>query len=163
MKRFVSVLLVTIFAIALFAGCGGASDNSGKSDNAKSVDLPAVMDKINSEYSLSLKALDSAGKLTRYYSIDVQDVKQFAAELDANNDAPVEIVLVEAVDADAADRVESALTTRYNSILSQYGSYTPEKVNMVKACKVTKDGNFVSMIVADNADGMLKIYQESIQ
>lgn len=162
MKRFVSVLLIAILAISLFAGCGGASD-SDKSDSGKSVDLPAVMEKINSEYSLSLKALNGAGKLTRYYSIEVNDVKQFAAELDSNNNAPVEIVLVEAVDADAADRVESALTTRYNSILNQYGSYTPEKVNMVKACKVTKDGNFVSMIVADNADGMLKIYQDSIQ
>lgn len=157
MKRIVSVLLIAVLAIALFAGCGGASDSG------KSVDLPAVMDKINSEYNLSLKALDGADKLTRYYSIDEKDVKQFAAELDSNNDAPVEIVLVEAVDADAAGRVEAALNTRYNSILRQYGSYTPEKVDMVNACKVTKDGNFVSMIVADNADGMLKIYQDSIQ
>ncbi len=157
MKRIVSLVLVALLAVAVFAGCGGAGND------AKKVDLPAVMDSINSANGLSLEKLDSADMLTRYYSIDAADVKQFAAEMDKNNDAPVEIVLIEAVDADAAGRVETALTTRYNSILRTYNSYTPEKVAMVEACKVTKDGNFVSMIVADNAAAMLKTYQDSLK
>ena len=152
MKKVISLATALVLFLAIFAGCG-----------AKEVNLSEVMDKINADFSLSLQTLESADDLNTYYSIETADVKQFAAEIDSNNNAPVEIVLVEAVDSSAADRVESALTTRYNAIISQYSSYTPEKLDMVKACKVTKDGNFVSMIVADNASEMLNVYYEYVK
>ncbi|MEE0913875.1 MAG: DUF4358 domain-containing protein [Ruminococcus sp.] len=152
MKKVVSLATALVLCLAIFAGCG-----------AKEVNLSEVIEKINSDYSLSLQTLESADDLNTYYSIETADVKQFAAEIDSNNDAPVEIVLVEAVDSSAADRIESALTSRYNAIVSQYSSYTPEKLSMVEACKVTKDGNFVSMIVADNASEMLNIYYEYVK
>lgn len=152
MKKVISIVSVFVLCLAFFTGCG-----------AKEVKLSEVMDKINSDFSLSLQTLESADELNTYYSIDTADVKQFAAEIDPNNNAPVEIVLIEAVDADAASRVESALTTRYNAIYSQYSSYTPEQLDMVKACKVTKDGNFVSMIVADKGDEMLNVFYSYVK
>ena len=152
MKKVISIVSAFVLCFAIFTGCG-----------AKEVKLSEVMDKINSDFSLSLQKLDSADELNTYYSIDTADVKQFAAEIDPNNNAPVEIVLIEAVDADAATRVESALTTRYNAIYSQYSSYTPEKLDMVKACKVTKDGNFVSMIVADKGSEMLDVFYSYVK
>lgn len=152
MKKVISIVSAFVLCLAIFTGCG-----------AKEVKLSEVMDKINSDFSLSLQKLDSADELNTYYSIDTADVKQFAAEIDPNNNAPVEIVLIEAVDADAATRVESALTTRYNAIYSQYSSYTPEQLDMVKACKVTKDGNFVSMIVADKGSEMLDVFYSYIK
>ena len=152
MKKVISIVSAFVLCLAIFTGCG-----------AKEVKLSEVMDKINSDFSLSLQKLDSADELNTYYSIDTADVKQFAAEIDPNNNAPVEIVLIEAVDADAATRVESALTTRYNAIYSQYSSYTPEQLDMVKACKVTKDGNFVSMIVADKGTEMLDVFYSYVK
>lgn len=152
MKKVISIVSAFVLCLAIFTGCG-----------AKAVKLSEVMDKINSDFSLSLQTLESADELNTYYSIDTADVKQFAAEIDPNNNAPVEIVLIEAVDADAATRVESALTTRYNAIYSQYSSYTPEQLDMVKACKVTKDGNFVSMIVADKGAEMLDVFYSYVK
>ena len=152
MKKVISIVSAFVLCLAIFTGCG-----------AKEVKLSEVMDKINSDFSLSLQTLESADELNKYYSIDTADVKQFAAEIDPNNNAPVEIVLIEAVDADAASRVETALTTRYNAIYSQYSSYTPEQLDMVKACKVTKDGNFVSMIVADKGADMLNVFYSYVK
>ncbi len=152
MKKVISIVSAFVLCLAIFTGCG-----------AKEVKLSEVMDKINSDFSLSLQTLKSADELNTYYSIDTADVKQFAAEIDPNNNAPVEIVLIEAVDADAASRVETALTTRYNAIYSQYSSYTPEQLDMVKACKVTKDGNFVSMIVADKGADMLNVFYSYVK
>ena len=71
--------------------------------------------------------------------------------------------MIEATDANAATEIETALAARYNSIISQYGSYTPDKLDMVKACSVTKDGNYVSLIVAENGPEMVKIYKEAIK
>lgn len=152
MKKVISIVSALVLCLAVFAGCG-----------AKEVKLSEVMNKLNSDFSLSLKALESADDLNKYYSINTADVKQFAAEIDPNNNAPVEIVLVEATNADAAGKIETALTNRYKSIYSQYSSYTPEKLSMVKDCKVTKDGNFVTMIVADKAPEMLEAFYKFIK
>ena len=152
MKRFFALVLAAVMAVSVLAGCGG----SGK-------DLKAVMKDLNSTYNLSLKELESKDDLKKYYSIEPDSVKQFAAEIDSNNNAPVEIVLVEAKDSAAADEVQKALAGRYNSIISQYASYTPEKLDMVKACKVSKDGNYVSLIVAENGPEMLKTFEDSIK
>lgn len=152
MKRVVSLAAVLALCLAIFVGCG-----------TKDVKLSEAMDKINKDYNLSLQTLSSADDLSKYYDIKADDVKQFAAEIDSNNDAPVEIVLIEAVDSKAADNIEAALTTRYHSIVSQYSSYTPEKLDMVKACKVTKDGNLLSLIVADNASDILNTYYSFIK
>lgn len=152
MKKIISVATAFVLCFLLFTGCGDSS-----------VKLNEVMDKINADFNLSLTKLEKAEDLYTYYSIDTADVKQFAAEIDSNNNAPKEIVLVEAADAAAADRVESALTTRFNSIYSQYSSYSPDQLDMVKDCKVTKNGNFVSMIVADKASDMLNVYYEYVK
>lgn len=153
MKKVISFAAVLAMCFVLLTGCGSGD-----------VKLNEVMDKINADFSPEItKTLTEAEELNAYYSINADDVKQFAAEINPDNNAPVEIVMVEAVDSDAADSVEQALTTRYNSIYSQYSSYTPEKLDMVKNCKVTKNGNFVTLIVADDADKMLDVYYEYVK
>lgn len=152
MKRIFAVAVALVLCLSLLAGCG-----------SKDVNLNDVMTKLNSDFSLSLQTLSSADELNTYYSISTDDVKQFAAEIDSTNDAPKEIILIEATDADAATRIEEALTTRLNSIMATYNSYSPDQVDMVKACKVTKDGNFVSLIVADKAPDMLNVYYEYVK
>lgn len=152
MKKAVFLLSVIVLCLTLLSGCGSSNAN-----------LSEVMSKINTDFKLSLKTLENVDDLNTYYSIDTADVKQFAAEINSNSNAPQEIVLVEAVDADAASRVEQALTNRYNSIYGTFKSYSPEQVSVVEGSKVTKDGNFVSMIVAENSADMLKVYYEFVK
>ena len=147
MKKICSLFTAFILCFVLLSGCSSTN-----------VELSKVMSDINSKYSLELKELTSTDELQKYYSIDPADVKQFAAEINSDSNSRVEIVLVEAVDSSAADRVNEALTTTYNSIVSQYAGYNQEKLPLVEACKVTQDGNFVSMIVADNGPEILETY-----
>ncbi|HCA04483.1 MAG TPA: hypothetical protein DEO32_01155 [Ruminococcaceae bacterium] len=149
MKKLIALALAMVMCVAAFAGCG-----------SKEVKLSEVMNKINTEYKLDLKSIDD---LNKYYQINNDDVKQFAAEINSDTNAPVEVVLVEAKDKDAAANVEKALQTRLNSIINMYGSYTPEKKAMAQACKVTNENNFVTLIVADDADKMLQTFNEAIK
>ena len=132
---------------------------------AKEVNLADLMDKMNSEYSVDATKYETKDDMYKYYNINADDIKQFAAEVgksdtDSEN---TEVVLVEATDSDAASRVETALTNRYNSIFQQNASYSAEKLDMVKNCKVTKDGNFVTMIIGEKASDMLKMFNDSIK
>lgn len=148
--------MAALVLVLAFAGCGG-----------KNVDLSTVMKDVNAKYTDAtggLKVLDQAADLDKYYMIPEKDVKQFAAEINPDTStAPVEIVLVEAVDKDAADEVEKALQTRYQSIYSLYSSYSADQVELVKKCGVTHEGNFVTLVVAENYDGIMEIVNAAIK
>lgn len=154
MKKVITLFCAAVLCVCFFSGCG-----------AKEANLSEVMDKINSSYDVKdLTKLTDVNDLNTYYGIDVKDVKQFAAEINTDSSkAPVEIVLVEANDASAAQNINTKLSARYNSIYSQYASYSAEEVAMVKDCKVTVDGNYVTMIVADKAPEMLEIFYSNIK
>ncbi|MCH5300891.1 MAG: DUF4358 domain-containing protein [Ruminococcus sp.] len=154
MKKIVSILCAAIICLVAFAGCSGQTD----------VDLKSVLDEMNSAYDTAgLEKITDVNDLNTYYQINPDDVKQFAAEISSSADSPVEVVLVEAKDATAAQNVTTQLSNRYNSIYSQYASYSPDQLDMVKACKVTTDGNFVSMIVSKDAAGMLDIFYKYVK
>lgn len=157
MKRIVSVILLAAMVLVVFTACGGS----------KAADLKAVLSDINSQYAdttASLKELTDVSDLDAYYMIAADDVKQFAAEISTDTSAaPVEIVLVEANDANAAANVQTALERRYNSIVSLYTSYSPEDLAIVEACSVTVSGNYVTMIVAENYSGMMEIVNAAIK
>ena len=139
MKKVISFAAVLILCLSIFAGCG-----------AKDVNLGDVLDKMNTEYSVDATKYETKEDMYKYYNINADDIKQFA-------------VLVEAPDSDAASRVETALTNRYNSIFQQNASYSAEELDMVKNCKVTKDGNFVTMIIGEKASDMLTMFNDSIK
>lgn len=148
--------MAALILVLALAGCGG-----------KSVDLKTVMKEVNSKYSDAtggLKELSETADLDKYYSIPEKDVKQFAAEINPDTStAPVEIVLVEAVDKTASDEVKKALDARYQSIYSLYSSYSSEQVELVKKCKVTQEGNFVTMVVASDYDGIMEVVNAAIK
>lgn len=158
MKRFFSLSLALVMLLSLFAltGCTSSSQN---------VDLKTVLTEINEEFSDStsdLTELDDVSELDKYYSIDSDLVKQFAAEITSDTSkAPVEIVLVEANSSDDVEQIETCLNDRYQAIYSQYASYSAEQFDMVKNCAVTVNGNFVFLIVSQDYDDILALVNES--
>lgn len=150
MKKILTFALVMVMCLTAFAGCGGSKD----------VKLDEVMNKINTEYKLNLKKIDD---LNKYYQVSNDDVKQFAAEINSDSNAPVEIVLVEAKDSDAAKNIAEKLDAHLKSNINQYASYSKENKAMAEKCKVTNENNFVTLIMAEDAEGMLNIFNDSVK
>lgn len=141
MKRILTIVVAAVLVLATLTACGGA----------KNVDLNELMKKINDTYGLTgLTAVEDADNLNRYYRTPKEDVKQFAAEFTkAASDGYTEVVLIEAVDADAAGRVKAQLEARRNSQLSDAKSYNAEQVSMIEACSVKEKGSFVWLVISD--------------
>ena len=148
MKKFVSILLLVTLVLIL-AACGG------KKEPAAAVNLGDVLAKFSlGEEMMALGESD----LLDLYGINAADVKQFAGAVNTSGIKCDEIVLIEAVDADAAGRVKTALDTRYQAKLNEMENYLPDEYAIVKECQVTSSGNFVAMIVGPTAAELTKIY-----
>lgn len=156
MKKLIGMLLLLSILPLILVGC-----------RDRQVDLNTVLDEINTRYPDSMtdmRRLTDVSELKNYYYIHPEDVKQFAAEVRSNTvDAPVEIVIAEAVDSEAAQNIYDALERRYNSTVSQYASYSPEQLDVVQNCGVNRDGRFVILAVCDHYDGVMDVFNEYIQ
>ena len=144
MKRFFAIAVALIIVVCSLAACGESA--------SKSVDLKALLNDINSTYGLSgLKVLDSASDLNRYYMVAEADVKQFAAELTTSASEYNEVIIVEAASAEAADAVSAKLSSHLDAQVNTAKSYDKDTLAMVQSCKVEKTGNFVYLVIGENA------------
>ena len=155
MKKIASLLLVLVLALSVTA-CGGGG-------STKEADLTKVMSdmkvKITNTDMMDLAKED----LTTNYDIAADDIKQFAAYVDTTGIKADEIVLVEAVDGEAAKRIKDCLDTRYQQKEVENKDYLPEQYAIIEKCNVTMDGNYVSMIVSPDAETLTEIYNSAIK
>ena len=155
MKKLISLMLVVAFALSL---CACASKTSAPKKDVNLSDVYASFG-VTDEEMLTLSSDD----LLEYYGIEAADVKQFAGAVNTTGIKCDEIVLVEAVSSEAADRVKTALDNRYQAKLNEMDGYLPDEYAIVKECSVTQNGNFVAMIVGPNAQALTGIYNEAFK
>ena len=122
MKKFVVILLTLCLVFALTA-CGGKTETN--TNSTKTVDLPAVYAGfgLNSEDMLPLAETD----LMEYYGIDAANVKQFAGAVNLTGISAEEIVLIEAVDANAAASVKAQLDAPHPAAWARHWPHLPQR------------------------------------
>ena len=153
MKRIVSIVLAAILIVSLLAACG-----------AKEVDLKALMSDINNEYGISgLKVLESTDDLFRYYQVNADDVKQFAAELTTAASQYTEIVIVEGNDQAACDNIKTQLNAHRDAQLSNAQSYDAEQVSMIESCEVKQTGNYVYLVISDQYSDIVAAIEKDLK
>ena len=165
MKKLFALTLALLMIVCTLAACGDSSADNNKTDSsAASVDLSALMDQIVSQYQLDgLKRYSTTAEAKRYYTVAEEDVKQFAAVTSAANSKITEVIIFEAADSAAADRIEPKLSSHLDSQVNTAKSYSKDTLSMVESSKVIKSGNFVYLVIHDNADAINGIIESAIK
>ena len=154
MKRILTIITAAVLVLALFTACG----------SEKTVDLKALLDDINTTYGFTdMKTVDDVESLNRYYQVDAESIKQFAAQLPASSKDFNEIILIEAVDANAAGQIKVLLDARLRSQLSSAKSYNADQVSMVEACETKQNGNYVYLVIGDKHDEINATIEEALK
>ncbi len=186
MRKTVILLTAILLTSIAFCACSNNGNTSEPSKDISVVSQPSVDEsKSSSENSESstessllkdtyaeiqeqvtlpeMVDLNSTKKLDRYYGIQEEDVADYAGGINNSGVQQDEIVLIKATSEEAAERIVAALQTRYDAKYSENENYNAEQAAMIKACKVEKDGLYVSMIISPDAEKITKIYKEAIQ
>ena len=155
MKRMIALIMAALMLAAVLAACG---------ESTKDVDLNTVMTDINSQFGFTgLKTIEDTDALNRYYMIEQDDVKQFAAELSTAASQYTEVVMAEGNDQAAADRIKAQLDSHLSSQLSTAKSYDADQVSMIEACEVKQNGNFVYLVVSDQAADIVNVIEAALK
>ncbi|MBR6766523.1 MAG: DUF4358 domain-containing protein [Clostridia bacterium] len=167
MKKYIALILIAALSLMLCA-CGKKTEapaptavpTAEPTKAPVSADLAAAMAKFT--FDGEMMEL-SASDLLDFYGIEEADVKQYAACIATTGIDCDEVVLIEAVSAEAAARVKTALDNRYQAKLNETDNYLPDENAIIKTCSVAISDNYVSMIVAPNAADLVKLYNESFK
>ena len=154
MKKRLTALMLALCMVLLCA-CGAKT--------AKSSDLAALKADILAHMDPDDVMELNADDILEMYGIQAADVKQSVALIAKESLNSDEVLLFEAVDDDAAQRVLEKLNNRYQAKLNETENYLPDEYAVIKTCSVVMDGNYVAMIVAPNAADLVKIYNESFK
>lgn len=148
MKRIFALLAVML----LLCGCGQTEE---KNEAPKQVDIDALytqleglglpaMVEVNADMQLSLYGIESAD--TRKSKVTISDDGLRADE----------VWLIEAVNAEAAARIEGLVKSRIQQKDDESVTYSPEQNAIVKKSMVKVAGNYVFFICSPEVEAMQK-------
>lgn len=151
MKRQSKLLMIfsmSLLSIAIFMGCSLFKNNNPKVD-----DLANSISKI-----INLNDLKKADKLSlrKYYRINPSHLEEFALYLPSSNMDVTEIFIAKCKDQDSVSEISDKAENRVKKQGDTFKDYGPEQYSLTENHILFHKGNYVIMIVANNAEDIFK-------
>ncbi len=148
MKRIISLLVVMLMVVSL-AGCSAQS---------KDKDITAIKDAIITDLAITgANDIPDKKHLDRY-GIALEDMEVTASFSTMGDAFPHEVIMVKAVDEDAADRVEERLNNRLESFMNQARNYDQASYALAQSCQVIREETVVALFLSPEHDAMEEIF-----
>ncbi len=146
-KRSLILSLLTLALVIVLSACNGG----GKS-LASGLDLKSLADEIQSGITFRDKDLGPMPDQLWDRYIDQVDQADITSHyiVSGGGATAEEIVLFEAKDQAAAERVEGNMEERYEYFRTAFGNYTPEELVNVENPALVRSGNYVFGVLSDD-------------
>ncbi|MBQ9861957.1 MAG: DUF4358 domain-containing protein [Clostridia bacterium] len=153
MKRLLSGLLAFLLILSLSA-C--ADDSTGVTPNMETV-FASMADQLPEALPFDAESVFNA------YGVEPAACKQEIVISYYDGNCTAELWLIEAVDQEKAESIKALAEARLESMGSQFRTYDAAAYALVGEAKLFTHGNCVVMIVSENADALLDIYQTAAE
>ena len=97
-------------------------------------------------------------KCAALYGIDPEDCAQQLVAICQNSLLADEYWLIEAVDADAADRIEALARTRLEQKEAELRNYAPEQYEVVRQARLLRQDCCVILLVSPRAEALADLF-----
>lgn len=145
----VAVVVVVLGVVAYFI--------FSPKDDSKTLDLSVVSTEITNAGFAEMSTMDVDTEiLSSYFQVDNANVVSVYGKVPMMNVHASLYVLIEAVDGQA-ETVKQQLDTFATNYEQQWERYLPEQYELVQNRKVGITGNYVYMIIAQNADELVNL------
>ena len=139
-------------------GVSPSAEEPVPQDEPRQLDLSAVRDDIVGELALSNTMDMGPDLLANLYGIRAEDCAQCAAFVTMAGIFPHEVVMIEAVDGDAAERVAEAMNKRLGEVMNQAAGYDPENYALAQKCAVGREGLYVVLFLSPESERMQAVF-----
>lgn len=134
-----ALTLIVLLTLSLTA-CGTKAD--------KTLDVNAFGEKVMQALSFEVEMTHRDDDvLSQLYGIPDEDIKQRTFYVSTGY-TPEEVIVIEATDQEAADRVEAAFLRRVEDQRGAFTDYIPEQRPKLNDPPLKRDGNYLAMIIS---------------
>ena len=185
MKRILSVTAALLLLMLALAGCGGGGEEAAETETAEvteaaepaestesvepagnaaaAVFLGTLADQMIADAGITDAIPVSSEALVNVYGLDPAGIAEAAGYNASSAGAfPQEIILVKAVDADAAAAVAEAFNNRLGNIAAQAESYDPDSLALAQKCQVVTKGDYVGLFFSEHYDQLAELFQNGL-
>ena len=148
MKKILCVLLMVL----LLAGCA---------EHPVALNMEAVYEEIGKSVALPQMLELDADMMLDYCGIKGEDVSQAKVLICADSLRTDEIWLLEAVDANAADRLVKLAEGRLTQKGEESITYSPEQYKVVEKAQLIQVGNYIALLVSPDAEAMAQVFNQA--
>lgn len=155
MKRLYT-LVALIMCVLLLSACGGGETEQ------KTVDLGPVYDELIGSFELPEMVVVPENRLERAFGVKSEDCAQVVIALCADSVRADEIWLVEAVDEEAAQRIEALAEARLEQRKGEMENYLPDQYAVLCDAQLIREGRYVALFVAPESKGMADVFRSAL-
>lgn len=167
MKK-ILVCLLAVSLIMVTVGCsnnsGVQTDHTGNTDNTNpsaQMDIAALKADIIQQFQVEDSMDMPNDSLADMYGFALEDIKTSACYITMGGAFIEEIILLEAADSAAADRIVQKLEIKLSDAKSQAQNYDVETYAMLQDCKVQKIDTYISLFISGNAPTMQQMFDDA--
>ena len=153
MKKIICIFLVMTALLCCMASCSGK-------ETPKEVNVNDVYNEVAAAVTVPDFIELTENDIVDYVAVDVADLKQMKVQISAEAISADQIVLCEAVDSAAADRVEAAFKTYLNSVKNSFENYLPSEYAKMEDIEVQRSGNYIYYCVTSEVDKVNEIFDK---
>ena len=139
--------------LCCFTSCAGSTE-------PKEVNVNDVYNEVAAAISVPDFIELTESDIVDYVAVNVADLKQMKVQISAEAISADQIVLCEAVDAEAASRVEAAFSAYLNSVKNSFENYLPSEFAKMKNIEVQRSGNYVYYAVTAEIEKVNDIFDK---
>ena len=133
---------------------------SGSSEKTGDSSYKAAFEKVKAEAKLPSDMSDlSEARLKRSFGIEADDVSDFAGAVCTQGKDQTEIIFIKAKDEAAVDKIKEKLENERQSKINVTKNYNPDQLQMIENAAVETDGLTVYLVLAEDADNIVKIFK----
>ncbi len=156
MKKQMLIALSLLCLCLLLSACSSAPANAPAADMSSRFE--AVYTKIEANFPEMMEIPQDM--VLDYYGIDPADYSAGFFMISVDNMLADEIVMLQAVDGAAADRLEGMLEERLQAKAEEAESYSPEQFAVISACRILRDGQTLALIVSPEFSSMADTFKQ---
>lgn len=152
------ILIASMACLLLLSGC------SKKAPEVKNVDLKALLSELqaNEAFELPMSMNSDDMMVQETYGINPADLKQYAMAIPMINIQAAEIIMVEVADG-KMDVVKAALDERMKTVEQTWANYLPDQFDIVKNRKTYTIGNYTFIVIAGQAEAIIKVIEDAFK